>query len=154
MHFDLVTVYDDFLHHMVLWLLILLAIINFWFRKLSVNFRRFKVFFFSFWKPRKVLFCSFLKVSSLFQQNFFELSTLLMLFTTLFYAFSVFLTKPSKYCSNIEDLIVVLFNLAARPELDIESRCGHLQIQNGNDVPNWSLFTSFLVIVFVSHWKF
>ena len=28
--------------------------------------------FFSFWEPREVLFCSFLKLSSLFQQNFFR----------------------------------------------------------------------------------
>ena len=32
-------------------------------------------------------------------------------------------------------------------EMDIESRCGHLQSQNGSDVPNWLPFTSFLVIV-------
>ena len=77
-----------------------------------------------------------------------------MSFETLFKAVSVFLTKLSKYCSKTDDLIVVSLNLAPRPEIDTESSCGHLKSQDGNDAPNWLLFSSFLVIVFVSHRKF
>ena len=47
-----------------------------------------------------------------------------MSFRTIFLAFSVF-RKSSKYCSKIENLIVVLLSLAAKSELNIESSCGH-----------------------------
>ena len=60
-------------------------------------------------------------------------------------------SKSSKSCSKIEDLIEVLLNLASKPELDTESSCTHLQSQSRNNVPNWLLFISFLVIVYVSH---
>ena len=81
-----------------------LAIIIFWFRKLSVNFRHFHVFllehraYWKTWKSRKILFCCFFKASTLFQQTFFKLST--MLFRTVFLAFIVF-RGSSKYYSKI-----------------------------------------------------
>ena len=50
--------------------------------------------------------------------------------------------------------ISVYINMDRIIESDIESRCGHLQSQNGIDIPNWSFFTSFLVVVVVSHWEF
>ena len=59
----------------------------------------------------------------------------------------MFLTKLLKYSAKIEDVIVVLLNLAAKSEIDTESSCVHLQNQNGNGVTNWLLFNSFLVIV-------
>ena len=50
--------------------------------------------------------------------------------------------------------MVVLLNLAAKPELDIESSCAHLQYQNSGAVPYWLLFRSFLVIVFFNNTYF
>ena len=76
-----------------------------------------------------------------------------MLFRTIFLAFSVF-RKLSKYCSKIENLIVVLLSYAVKSELNIESSYGHYQSQNGNDMQNWVVFTSFLATVFVKHGKF
>ena len=64
----------------------------------------------------------FFKASTLFQQKFFKLST--MLFRTIFLAFIAF-KKTWKYCSKIKNLIVVWVSLAAKSELDIESSCGH-----------------------------
>ena len=58
----------------------------------------------------------------------------------------MFMTKMLKYSSKIEDVIVVLLNLAAKLKIDTESSCVHLQNQNGNGVTNCLLFSSFLVI--------
>ena len=59
----------------------------------------------------------------------------------------MFMTKMLKYSSKIEDVIVVLLNLAAKLKIDTESSCVHLQNQNGNGVTNCLLFSSFVVIV-------
>ena len=56
--------------------------------------------------------------------------------------------KSFKYCSKIEDLIVVLLTLAAKSELDIGSSCAHLQSQNGNGVPfSYFLTSSFIYLL-------
>ena len=128
--------YDDFLHHMLVWLLLILLLGNYYsvfsdlesFLLIS-GVSRFSFFNTEHWKtckPQKILFCCFLKTSTLFQQTIFKLSTNVsyMLFGTIFLAFSVF-RNSSNCCSKIENLIVVLLSLAAKSELNIESSCGH-----------------------------
>ena len=62
-----------------------------------------------------------------------------------FLIISLFLTKSSKNCSIIKNLIVVLLNLAVKSELDIESSCAHLQTQNDNGITNGYFLACFML---------